>query len=277
MTAEPPRPEKRAGSAALIVDGVHAGYRDRAVVEGIDLRVEPGELVALIGPNGVGKTTLLRAISGGARVTAGSVRLGDVELGRLSARERARRVAVVPQAIALPFDTNVADAVLLGRTPHLSWWQGEGERDFRIALDAMRAAGIDGLARASLRRVSGGERQRVLLARALAQEPRVLLLDEATAHLDLRHQVRTLELVRQLVLGRRLAVLATFHDLNLVAAFADRAVLLDGGRVRASGTVEEVLTRDHLEAAYGCRVDVHAHPETGAPVVLVSSDHSDAR
>jgi iron complex transport system ATP-binding protein len=238
----------------------------------VHLDVEEGEVVALVGPNGAGKSSLIRAMSGVAPVTGGTVHLGDEDLLSLAPRERASRVAVVPQAARLPATFSVAEIVLMGRTPYLGRWGSAGRRDCEVAWEAMCRAGVECLAERRIEELSGGERQRVVIARALAQEPKVLLLDEPTAHLDLKHQVALLELVRLLARERPLAVLATFHDLNLAATYGDRIGLLCAGELRGLGRPADVLTSENLSAAYGLRVKVVPHPFQNTPWVFPEAD-----
>jgi iron complex transport system ATP-binding protein len=243
-------------------------YHQRPALTEIDLQVQAGEVLALVGPNGAGKSTLIRAISGVLPARAGSIQLDAVDILKWRPADRARRIAVVPQAVQLPEAFTVAEIVMMGRTPHLPLWGGESQRDCAVAWDAMRRTGVDDLAERRVDEISGGERQRVVIARALTQEPRVLLLDEATAHLDLKHQVAILELVRALAREQGLAVLATLHDLNQAALYADRVALLAHGEVRALGRPAEVLTAAHLSAVYGLPVTILPHPTHGTPLVL---------
>ena len=238
-----------------------AGYRGRPVLAGVSLELSPGELVAVVGPNGAGKTTLLRAISGALPPSAGAVYLDGKALGRLSPREVARRLAVVEQRPQVGFDFTVRELVELGRLPHLKFPDRLTPRDEEAVEEALAAVGLSGLAGRRFSTLSGGEKQRVFLAIALAQEPQVLLLDEPTAHLDVRHQLELMELVAERA-QEGLAVLAAMHDLNLAAAFADRMILLVEGRVLAQGRPEEVLTRENLRAAFGVEARVE-RDETG--------------
>ena len=252
----------------LTISNLSVGYHNHLVLHGVSLDVHAGEVVALVGPNGAGKSTLVRAVSGVSPISRGTVRLEGADVLRLSPTERARRIAVVPQAVHLPDAFTVAEIVMMGRTPHLPLWGGEGKRDCDVAWEAMRRTAVEALADRRIDELSGGERQRVVIARALAQEPRVLLLDEATAHLDLKHQVGVLDLVRALAHEHGLAVLATLHDLNQAARYADRVALLAGGELRAIGAPAEVLTSAHLSPAYGLPVSVIPHPTYGTPLVL---------
>lgn len=254
--------------STLTVTDLTAGYGPREVLRDVTLEARAGELVALVGPNGAGKSTLIRAVSGVLSPRRGSVRVDGEDLWRLRPAERARRVAVVPQTVRLPAAFTVSEIVRLGRAPHLALWGREGRRDRAIAWEAMLRTEVDALAGRRVGELSGGERQRVTLARALTQEPRVLLLDEATAHLDLRHQVSILELVRSLARQHDLAVVATLHDLNQAALFADRIALLESGRLRACGPPARVLVPEILEPAYGVRVRVIADPTRPTPFIL---------
>ena len=252
----------------LSVRDLWAGYPGRAVLRGVDLAVTAGEIVALVGPNGCGKTTLMRAITGVIRPERGEVRLVGDDASSLSTRERARRVAVVPQAAPLPAGFSALEQVLLGRTPYLGPFASEGPGDLAAARRAMQSTDCWSLAERPVEELSGGERQRVVLARALAQEPQVLLLDEPTSHLDLSHQVRTFQLAAQLGRERGLAVLAAMHDLTLASLFADRVAIMEEGRIGLEGPPEEVLRPEIIERVYGSPVVVLRHPTNGRPVVL---------
>jgi iron complex transport system ATP-binding protein len=250
-----------------------AGYPATGdVLHDVSLRLEPGQMVALVGPNGAGKSTILRLASGVLRTTRGEVFLSGTPISRLSAGEIARRVATVAQDSAVPFGMTARELVELGRTPHLRPLLGLRRAD-RATVDwALGVTGAVGLADRFVDELSGGERQRVILARALAQQPRVLLLDEPTANLDLHHQVAALELVRRLAREDGLAVLAAVHDLQLAALFCDEVVLLRGGRVQQHGTPEGVFTVAHLRAAFEQDVALAPHPTHGVPLVAVVPD-----
>ena len=253
---------------ALSVVGVSLGYRERPVVREASLHVAAGELVGIIGPNGSGKSTLLRGIAGTLDLAAGSVSFDGVDVRRLRRVDLARRLAVVPQSPNLPDAFTVREIVLMGRTPFLGHFQSEGPRDHAVAEQAMRSAGVLDLAERLVGQLSGGERQRVVVARALAQEPIILLLDEPTSHLDPHHQAQVMAVVRERC-DRGLAALAVLHDLNLAAQFCDRLILLHEGRVRAEGTPGDVLTQENVARAYGPCVFVCANPLNSLPTVLV--------
>ena len=224
-----------------------------------------------MGPNGSGKTTLIRAVTGVVRPVSGEVRLLGDDCAALSTRDRALRAAVVPQEPLIPDAFTALEIVLMGRTPHLSLLQNESAGDLTIAERAMRATATWEFADRPVGELSGGERQRVVVARALAQETPLLLLDEPTAHLDVGHQAGVLELMRTLCREDRRGVLAVVHDLTLAAQYCDRLVLISAGKVVAEGSAQDVLQAETLHAVYGAGVDVFPHPRTGRPVVAPSA------
>ncbi|HEX9676061.1 MAG TPA: heme ABC transporter ATP-binding protein [Anaerolineales bacterium] len=254
--------------AELELLNVSLGYTEHPILRQVSLRVDPGEILAVVGPNGVGKSTLIKAASGALPPLSGEVRINGQDLRSLRPAARARLVSVVPQATDLPGSFLALDVVLMGRTPYLRWLENEGALDKEAAQRAMQRTELAELAERPVGELSGGEQQRVLIARALAQQAPVMLLDEPTAHLDLRHQDQVLRLVRELARERSLAVLLALHDLNLVARFADRVALLSNGEVGALGKPEQVLTPDGLAEVYGMRIHVMPHPVFGTPLVL---------
>ncbi len=254
--------------AELELQDASLGYGRQPVLREISLQVGAGEVLAVVGPNGVGKSTLIKAACGTLPALQGRVTIDGRELRWMRPAARARLVSVVPQATDLPGSFRALDVVLMGRTPYLGWLQSEGPLDLQAAQQALQRTELASLAERPVDELSGGEQQRVLLARALAQQAPVMLLDEPTAHLDLRHQEQVLRLVRELAQERGLAVLLALHDLNLVARFADRVALLSDGGVRALGSPEAVLTPDELAQVYGMRIHVMPHPVFGTPLVL---------
>ena len=250
----------------LAFEDVAVDVGGRAVLQGVSLVLEPGEVVGLAGANGAGKTTLFRVASRVLDPSRGAVRLGDVPVASLSRRALARAVAVVPQDVGVAFPFRVGEVVLMGRSPHVGGLGFESEQDVRCARRALAALGIEALADRSMLELSGGERQLVLVARALASEPRVLLLDEPTAHLDLRHRTAVFDRVRAFAEAGGSA-LAVTHDLTLAARVCDRIALLAEGRLAAVGPPREVLTPEHLEAVFGVSADVMDAPD-GAPLVV---------
>lgn len=247
------------------------GYGGAPVVADMSFTVARGELVGLIGPNGCGKTTVVRLLSGVRTPAAGTILLDGRPLDQLRPRERARRLAVVPQDPTVGFAFTALEVVLMGRAPHLRTLGFPGPHDVAVAREAMARLDVAALEARPLDELSGGERQRVLLARALAQAPDVLLLDEPTTHLDLRHQTGIYDVVHELRRARGLAVLSVLHDLNLAATYCDRLVLVAGGRIVCDGPPGTVLTPALLESAYGTPVHVGVNALTGGPLVLPRS------
>jgi iron complex transport system ATP-binding protein len=238
------------------------------VVDRVTASVEPGEWVAVIGPNGAGKTTLLRAVASLVDYE-GSVELMGEDARTLSRGERARRVAVVTQIPTMPPEMSVREYVLLGRTPYIGYLASERRRDFAAADAAMTRLELGALARRRLSALSGGERQRVVLARALAQQAPLLLLDEPTTSLDVGRQQQVLEIVDELRATEGLTVLSAMHELTLAGQYADRLLLLDRGRLVASGPAKDVLTRALIAEHYRADVRVVGEPESGLVVVPV--------
>ncbi len=252
----------------LKIEHLTVAYDSRVVLHDVSFNVDAGEVVALVGPNGAGKSTLIRAVSGVVPLQHGDVRINGDLLSRLSTMERARYLAVVPQARSLPPAFTVYESVLLGRTPHLGWLGRTGPLDHERVQYALEQTQMLPLAERFVGELSGGEQQRVLLARALAQNTPVLLLDEPTTHLDLQHRDSLIRLIRDLAVNKHLAVLMVLHDLNLAALYADRVALLVDGRMRAIGEVSQVLTAEILSDVYGIPVHVIPHPDYGSPLVL---------
>jgi ABC-type cobalamin/Fe3+-siderophores transport system ATPase subunit len=252
----------------LKIENLTVSYGPRRALEAVSLEVASGEVLALIGPNGSGKSSLVRAVSGVIPVEAGGVRTDGVDLLRLPPMSRARHLAVVPQAAALPPAFSVWELVLLGRTPHLNFLGQTSARDEQIAQQALERVDAFDLAGRRVGELSGGEQQRVLLARALAQATPILLLDEPTSNLDLHYQVSFMETVRSLAHREGLAVLIALHDLNLAARYADRLALLVEGKIIAAGPPRQVLTPELISEAYHLPVQVVPHPFADAPLVL---------
>ena len=248
----------------LRVWGVEFWYPARPVLRGVSLEAGEGEALGLVGPNGSGKTTLLRCINRVLSPQAGTVLIAGDDLGGLGTRALARRVGYVPQAVPPGFPTTVFEAVLLGRRPYVTW--GITPRDQEVVAEVLALLGLEEFCARDFNTLSGGERQKVLIARALAQEPEVLLLDEPTSNLDLRHQLEVLEMVRDVVRKQEMAAVISIHDLNLAARFCDRLVVLHRGRIHAAGEPREVLTPEIVREVYG--VEAVVRLEAGVPHVI---------
>ena len=259
-------------SPALFASDLRTGYAGADVLRGIGFELHSGEVLGVVGPNGCGKSTLLRALTGLLPLRAGSVRFGDRDLSEVGPRERARLCAVQPQTEAPVFDFDVHRFVLLGRharRPLLGW---SGSADKAAARNALACADLENLADRSVRELSAGEWQRALLARALAQETPVLLLDEPVAHLDPGHRHEVHVLLRNLARNQNKAILCVSHDLNLAAEFSDRLMVMQNGTIRALGTPEEVLRDDLLQEVFDCRsLRSGKNPFTGKPGVFFAS------
>jgi iron complex transport system ATP-binding protein len=251
--------------SAVKAAGVRVTLDRKPILRGVDLAVASGSWHAVLGPNGAGKSTLLKAVVG-ILPHQGEIRVGGEMVAKLAAKARARLIAYVPQQPQLPADMTVAEYVLLGRTPHLGYLGVESRTDRAVADGALERLDLSGFAGRRLGAMSGGERQRVVLARALAQQAGVLLLDEPTTALDLGHQQQVLDLVDELRATEGLTVISTLHDLSLAAQYADDLTLLVDGAVVACGTAHEVLTEQRVAEHYGARVKVFDDGE-GRPVI----------
>ena len=251
----------------VLASGVHVSYGQRQVLQGLDLEAAQGTLTALAGPNGVGKSTLLRVIAGALSPTAGTVKVLGSDLAGLGGRERARLVAMVPQSPELPRGMSALEVTLMGRNPHLHLLSWETGSDVEIALESLRMTDTADFAERPVHQLSGGERQRVAIAMALAQQTPVILLDEPTANLDLAYQPAVMRLLRELAEQGR-TVITAVHDLTLAGQFCDEVALVSDGRVTACGLPEDTLTADAIRQVYGAETLVLEHPETGKPIVV---------
>lgn len=239
----------------------------------VSIAVEPGTITGIIGPNGSGKTTLIKVLAGLLEPSRGSVELDGQPLSDRSIAERSKVIAYVSQDTLIPFSYTALEIVLMGRAPYLKPLAFEGKRDYAIAHRAMMQTEVEQYAGRPIQELSGGERQRVILARALAQTPRVMLLDEPTASLDIKHQIDLYRLLTQRRDDERLTVLAAIHDLNIAAHFCDRIVVLGKGRIAAAGTPRSVLTREMLRDVFAADVWVGERGPDGLPYVLPSIPH----
>ncbi len=256
------------GRELIRVDQVSFAYAAIEAVKDLSFSVAKGEVFGLLGPNGSGKSTVVRLLSRVLTPRSGCVSLASRDLETYSREELARQVAVVPQETAIELPFSVLEVVLMGRSPHLGRFGFERPEDLSIARRAMEQTGVYDLATREIHELSGGERQRVILARALAQEPRVLLLDEPTAFLDIKHQVEVYDLVKTLSRQNGLTVVAILHDLNLAALYCDRLALLKSGRLFCLGTPEQVLTYTNIKAVYETEVYIGLNDITGKVHIL---------
>ncbi len=247
----------------LRASSIDIAYADAPIVHGATLELVPGKTIALTGPNGAGKTTLLKAMNGSIQPLAGSIELDGKPIEAVSRREIARRIAVIAQETETRFPVSVLEFVLAGRFAHGPAFGWETDADHRIARTALELCDLESYADRLMNKLSGGERQRVVLARAIATEARILLLDEPTANLDLAHQAMMFRLVRERCRTCESAAIVITHDLNLASEFADEVILLDAGRIVAKGTPREVLTIANIEQVFGVKVLLDENPATG--------------
>ena len=255
----------------LQADRLSVGYHDRTVIRDVSFDVRRGELCGLLGPNGSGKSTLLKALAGVLRPWSGRAELFGADVHALSPKTIARRVAVIPQGVSMLFPFTVDEVVAMGRHPHLGRFQREGPHDRQAVQRALEETDTAALAGRPVDELSGGERQRVVIARALAQEPELLLLDEPTTHLDINHQVEVFELLARLNRERGLTVLAISHDVNVCAEYCRRLMVLKDGRLVGDGAPAQLLTPALVRDVYGAPVNVLANPTSGAPLVAIHS------
>jgi len=256
----------------LNIRSLTCGYDGKMILHDIDLELMPGQIMAVIGPNGAGKSTLVKAVSGVIPVAQGTIRWNDVDLTRVKTEERARLVSVVPQARNLPPAFTAHEVVSLGRTPYLNWLGQLSPGDEAVIREVMTQTRTLEFGNRLIGELSGGEQQRLLLARALAQQTPLLLLDEPTSHLDLQYQVQLIHLLRRLIHEEQAmqdrAAIIVMHDLNLVARVADVVALIVSGRLAAFGSPHEVLTAETLGKAYQVELGLVNDPETGASVII---------
>lgn len=254
---------------AISVKNLSCGYDQRPVLEDLNFVLHQGEMMGIIGPNGSGKSTLIRALTRILKLSRGTIELYGKPLEEYTVREIAQQIAVIPQQTPVTFAFSSLDVVLMGRTPHLSRFQRESPKDLGIAIEAMRRTDSLPFRDRPIHELSGGERQRVIIARALAQQSSILLLDEPTSFLDLNHQVEVFDLLRQVCASDKLAVLCVSHDLNLSSEYCNRLMMLKKGRTYVDGPPEEILTRDHIKAVFETDVTVVKSPYSGSPQIIL--------
>lgn len=245
-----------------------SGYGENDVLQGFSATICQGEFVGLIGPNGTGKSTLLKCLSGLLPVKSGVIILEEKNNTSYTQRERAQMVAVVPQSFDIDYDFTVEDIVLMGRNPYLSYRSKESKKDYDIVTEAMRATKTLGFRKRLYNNLSGGEKQRVIIARAIAQEPDIILLDEPTSALDIHHQIEVMELIRNLNLEKSMTVVAVLHDINLAARYCNRLILMNDGKVIVDGTPKEVITEANLKKVYEMKMFIKENKLFGKPEII---------
>ncbi len=248
------------------------GYDAKPVLSEVSFEAPAGRMAGIIGPNGCGKSTLIKGLTRILPLQSGRVFLDGHELAKLKRDDVSRLVAVVPQNPIIPDLFTAFEVVLMGRTPHLGLFKYEGARDLAIVYDAMEVTRTIGFADRRVAELSGGEKQRLILARALAQEPKILLLDEPTAHLDIKYQIEMLELVHRLCIDKMLTVIIALHDLNLAVQYCDQLVMFHNGRVHSCGTPSDVITAKAIEEVYGAQVYVYPNPVNNLPFTVVIAE-----
>lgn len=272
MTAAPVTDATEAAGAALSdalrAEGVVLGYDGRRVIDGLDLTLPPGRITAIVGPNACGKSTLLRGLARLHPLEGGRVMLGDEDVSRMPRRDLARRVGVLPQSSIAPDGVRVAELVARGRYPHQGWFGRHSSDDDAVALSALESTGVADLADRPVQELSGGQRQRVWIAMVLAQQTDVVLLDEPTTFLDVRHQLDLLDLLTELNRSRGTTVAMVLHELNLAARYADNLVVMSAGQVVAEGAPAAVLTQEVVLRAFGLEAQVVPDPVSGSPLVV---------
>ena len=258
------------------MQNVCLGYSRKVVLKGLTFQVRPGEMMGLIGPNGCGKSTVIKALSHIISPYSGKILLDGQDIKKIQRRDLSRLLAVVPQMPLLPSAFTAFEIVLMGQYPHLGLFQYEGPKELAIAWQAMKKTDTQSLAERRVSELSGGEIQSLLIARALAQETKAILLDEPTANLDIGRQVEILDLLKGLCRDNNLAVLAALHDLNLAIQYCDRLVLINNGQIHVEGTPTEVITAENIATVYGAESCVYEHPFNGLPCVLLSAGNGRA-
>jgi len=258
----------------LEAENLNLAYDRNIVVRDLTFRVTPGEMVGLIGPNGCGKSTIIKALSHVIDPYSGRILLDGKNISKIPRAELARLLGVVPQMPLLPSTFTAFEIVLMGRNPHLRLLQYESEKDMAITWKAMERTATQSLAERRIGELSGGEIQRIVIARVLAQEPKSILLDEPTANLDISHQVEILDLIKNFCRENNLTVVIALHDLNLASQYCDRLILINNGQVHAQGTPGEVINSENIKEVYGAEGCVYAHPVNGLPTVLLKAGSS---
>jgi len=256
------------------LDDVSLRYNHKTVLHNVSMKAAPGQILGLVGPNGSGKSTLIKGMAGVIDLFSGRILIDSHDIRTIKQDKLARLVATVPQSPVLPGAFTAFEVVLMGRTPYLGLLRYEGGKDLAITWQAMEVTHTQSFAERRVSEISGGERQRLVIARALTQQPKAMLLDEPTANLDINHQVEILNLVKSLCLEQSLTVIIALHDLNLAAQYCDWMVMLNGGKVYAEGTPVDILTAQNIKKVYGAEVCVYPHPVNKLPTTLITAGGS---
>lgn len=258
---------------SIKIENLSFAYNEDLVLTGIDLEFAKAGFTSIVGPNGSGKSTLLKQISGIIKPSQGSLNINGVNINTISKKDIAKLMAVVPQNTALEFDYRVMDVVLMGRYPYISRFKGETPRDREIAIENMKYTNTYQFKDRSFNQLSGGERQRVILAQALTQQPKILLLDEPISHLDLQHQIEIMTLIKKLSMDQELTVVAVLHDLNIAAAYSDYIVMMKNGDVACQGTPVETFTSQNISNVFNIDVEVEVSTHTNKPYIYAITRH----
>jgi iron complex transport system ATP-binding protein len=251
---------------------VSFAYTVELVLEDVTFGVVPGEFLSVIGPNGSGKTTLLKLLYGYLSPLRGDIYLGDRPIKKVTRRDLAKKIAVVSQMPRFHFELTAFELVLMGRSPYMGLLAFEGKEDFEVASEAMTLTDVIDLKERNIFSLSGGELQRVLIARGLAQKPQVMLLDEPTSYLDIKHQVNICKLLKGMNKDKGITIVSVFHDINLASYFSDRVMVMKEGQIHGVGPPEQVITEETLDFVYGCRVFVDENPQIGRPRVTLAGE-----
>ncbi len=252
----------------LTIDGIDCSYGSVDVLKDVDFAVESGQFLGILGPNGSGKTTLLKSISRVLKPQKGTILIGDENVYKMKTVDVAKQMAVVPQSTPVSFDFTALEVVLMGRNPHMARFKMEGKKDLDIAKNSMQLTRTWEFADRPVTELSGGESQRVIIARALTQEPQILLLDEPTTHLDISNQLEIMDLIKRLCETKKLLIVAVFHDFNLAARYCDSIILLNDGKIVAAGKMNETLTSENVKKVFNVDTIVKKHPITGSLYVI---------
>jgi iron complex transport system ATP-binding protein len=248
---------------------VSFSYDQQSVLQDIDLSVFPGEFIGIIGPNGSGKTTLLKLISGILKPQSGHIQLFNKDISIISRKKIAKIISVVPQDSYVTYNYKVKEIVFMGRIPYINQWQGETISDYRISRNAMEKTDSLCHAEKGIHQISGGEMQLVYIARALAQSPKILMLDEFASHLDLNYKYEMIRILKDTLQEEVKCIISVFHDLNLASFCADRLILLDKGKIEISGTPQEVINNENIKKVYRSKAHIIQHPELAIPQVIM--------